>query len=212
MFTIYYRRLPNCPNNQLSKSHNHVLPLNKLVSTANSDELVSIDAGYDLRVSENVIVYPPTPYAQEEVTFPEYWQIKPAYTGKRPSVLYNKPDEEQYYEYHPPETHSRYQYKLQLVPTGIQVQLDQYGLFDIRPRSSTHKLGIVIANSPGTVDYSYTGELMISVYALHAPVPIPRGTAIAQLIPLQQPLTKLVPVQELEYRSRGVKGFGSTGS
>ena len=52
------------------------------------------------------------------------------------------------------------------VGTGLYFQLDEpYWEIQIRPRSGlAHKNGIMIVNSPGTVDFAYRNEVKIILY------------------------------------------------
>lgn len=83
----------------------------------------------------------------------------------------------------------------------------------IRPRSSTFKkYGLIIPNSPGTIDSDYTGEILIQVYNMgQKEVVLPAGTRVAQLV------VALVATPEwrewfvqIQEETRG--GFGSTGA
>lgn len=98
------------------------------------------------------------------------------------------------------------------VPTGIQVQFPPSVEMQIRSRSGLALLGITVANSPGTVDSDYRGEVCV---LLRNDTPHPRmfrkGDRIAQAV--------LSPVFRAEFMqgvvsadtSRGTGGFGSTG-
>jgi dUTP pyrophosphatase len=101
-----------------------------------------------------------------------------------------------------------------LVPTGLTIALPPGFELQVRPRSGLAlKHGIVLPNSPGTVDEDYRGELLVIVMnAGPAPFIIERGMRIAQAV--------LAPVVRAEWRevadlpgtSRGEGGFGSTGT
>jgi dUTP pyrophosphatase len=84
--------------------------------------------------------------------------------------------------------------------------------FDFRPRSSIHKTGMVLCNAPGTVDYSYTGE--VCAYFYHVIPTLPKyeaGDRVCQMkLGFTVPLEFEV-VEELEETDRGEGGFGSTG-
>ena len=100
-----------------------------------------------------------------------------------------------------------------LVPTGLRLALPAGHELQIRPRSGLAlKHGIVLPNSPGTIDEDYRGELQIIVMnAGDAPFTVERGTRIAQGV--------LAPVTRATWREadslpdtlRGTGGFGSTG-
>jgi len=71
-----------------------------------------------------------------------------------------------------------------LVPTGIAVALPPGYELQVRPRSGLAlKHGIVLPNSPGTVDEDYRGELLVIVMnAGDAPFAVERGMRIAQAV------------------------------
>ena len=83
---------------------------------------------------------------------------------------------------------------------------------DFRPRSSVWKTGMSLANSCGTVDYGYTGE--ICAYFYHVMPNMPKyepGDRVAQMkIGFTVPI-EFVEVEELEETERKDGGFGSTG-
>jgi dUTP pyrophosphatase len=100
-----------------------------------------------------------------------------------------------------------------LVPTGISIELPKGYEAQIRSRSGLSiKNGIVVLNSPGTIDADYRGEIIAIIINLgDEPFTITRGMRIAQMI--IAPFTK-VEWEENQYLSsteRGVKRFGSTG-
>jgi dUTP pyrophosphatase len=101
-----------------------------------------------------------------------------------------------------------------LYGTGIAVQPPR-GVFTILvPRSSISKTGYMIANSPGVVDWPYTGEIMVALRKLRPDAdPIELPCRIAQLVPLSMvPLGDPQIVETLgEKTERGAGGFGSTG-
>jgi dUTP pyrophosphatase len=83
----------------------------------------------------------------------------------------------------------------------------------VRPRSGLAlKLGLGIANAPGTIDSDYRGEVgVILVNWGQERVRLPRGERIAQLVLAQVTQGSLVEVAELPGTGRGGGGFGSTG-
>lgn len=121
--------------------------------------------------------------------------------------------------------------------TGIKVQLPKgYGL-QVRPRSSISKYDLMLANSLGTIDEGYTGEIFIRfkyipnvidrfLLGLQQVMPQTRGhwfewaipqnriykegDRIAQLIVEQIIEAEFQEVDDLEKTERGEGGFGST--
>ncbi len=100
-----------------------------------------------------------------------------------------------------------------LIPTGIAVALPAGYELQVRPRSGLAlRHGIVLPNSPGTIDEDYRGE--IGVIVLNAGTEaftVTRGLRIAQAV--LAPVTRLVwdEVETLDATARGAGGFGSTG-
>ena len=100
-----------------------------------------------------------------------------------------------------------------LIPTGLRMEIPQGFEVQVRPRSGLAlKHGITLANSPGTIDSDYRGELgVILLNAGEAAFEVGHGERIAQLV--------LAPVVQAEFEiadglsgtARGGGGFGSTG-
>lgn len=99
-----------------------------------------------------------------------------------------------------------------MVATGLKVQFDPEYELQIRPRSSLQKLGLIIPNSPGTVDSDYRGEIKVLLHNLSdLYVLISVGDRIAQMKVSSVPEVELVEVSQLDETERGEGGFGSTG-
>ena len=109
-----------------------------------------------------------------------------------------------------------------VVGTGLAIQLPEGYYADLRPRSSISKYDLVLANSIGTVDADYTGELILKfkpsdyfavnrddVYGDGEIYKV--GDRVAQLLILPYPKINFIEVDELDKTERGNKGFGSTG-
>lgn len=100
-----------------------------------------------------------------------------------------------------------------LVSTGLAVALPAGYELQVRPRSGLAlKHGILVANSPGTVDEDYRGEIkVILLNAGSEPFRVERGMRLAQGV--LAPVTRLVwqEVESLDETARGQGGFGSTG-
>jgi dUTP pyrophosphatase len=101
-----------------------------------------------------------------------------------------------------------------LIPTGLAIALPAGYELQVRPRSGLAlRHGIVLANSPGTIDEDYRGE--IGVIVLNAGTEaftVTRGLRIAQAV--LAPVTRLAwdEVESLDTTARGAGGFGSTGT
>jgi dUTP pyrophosphatase len=100
-----------------------------------------------------------------------------------------------------------------LIPTGLMIALPPGYELQIRPRSGLAlRHGIVLPNSPGTIDEDYRGEIQVIVMnAGDADFVIERGARIAQAI--LSPVCKAVwrEAAALDETARGEGGFGSTG-
>lgn len=100
------------------------------------------------------------------------------------------------------------------IPTGIAVALPPGIEGQIRPRSGLAlRHGITVLNSPGTVDADYRGEVQVILVNLGAePFAVERGARIAQLVLAPTLQATVCEVANLDETSRGVGGFGSTGT
>ena len=84
----------------------------------------------------------------------------------------------------------------------------------IRPRSGlAAKHGVTVLNSPGTVDADYRGEVKVLLVNLgEDAVTIAAGDRIAQAVIAPVTRAEFTLVDGLSDTTRGVGGFGSTGS
>jgi dUTP pyrophosphatase len=100
-----------------------------------------------------------------------------------------------------------------LVPTGLCIALPAGYELQVRPRSGLAlKHGIVLPNSPGTIDEDYRGEVgVIVLNAGDAPFTVERGMRIAQGVLAPVVRAAWSEVEELPETARGAGGFGSTG-
>lgn len=101
-----------------------------------------------------------------------------------------------------------------LVPTGLRIAVPPGHELQVRPRSGLAlKNGIVLPNSPGTIDEDYRGELgVIVMNAGDAPFTVERGMRIAQAVIAPVVRATWREVAELPDTARGTGGFGSTGT
>ncbi len=102
-----------------------------------------------------------------------------------------------------------------LVPTGMKIKLEKGFEAQVRTRSGmAYKHGIVVLNSPGTIDAAYTGEIKVIIKNMSADtfVFVP-GMRIAQLVIAPVCMCEPVVVESgsLFETTRGSGGFGSTG-
>ena len=100
-----------------------------------------------------------------------------------------------------------------LVPTGLCVALPPGHELQIRPRSGLALWhGIVLPNSPGTVDEDFRGEVQVIVLnAGGEPFVVTRGMRVAQAV--LAPVVRAVwrETDTLDGTARSTAGFGSTG-
>jgi dUTP pyrophosphatase len=101
-----------------------------------------------------------------------------------------------------------------LVPTGLAIALPPGYELQVRPRSGLAlKNGVLVANSPGTVDEDYRGELQVIVMnAGDAPFTVERGMRIAQAVLAPVVRVAWQETDTLPETTRGAGGFGSTGT
>ena len=100
-----------------------------------------------------------------------------------------------------------------LIPTGLAVALPAGHELQVRPRSGLAlKNGIMLANSPGTIDEDYRGEIgIILLNAGDRPFVVSRGMRIAQAVLAPVLQASWLEVETLDDTARGAGGFGSTG-
>jgi len=101
-----------------------------------------------------------------------------------------------------------------LVPTGICMALPIGTEGQVRPRSGlAAQHGVTVLNSPGTIDADYRGEIRI-ILINHGSEPfiIERGMRIAQLVIATAMQANICESAILNVTTRGVGGFGSTGT
>lgn len=99
------------------------------------------------------------------------------------------------------------------VRTGLKVELPRGYEMQIRPRSGISlRMPLLIANTPGTIDSNYRGEIKIILWNISTDtIILQSGMRIAQGVIAVLPEVKHVEVEELTETKRNQKGFGSTG-
>lgn len=103
-----------------------------------------------------------------------------------------------------------------LVPTGLHFDIPDGYEIQVRSKSGLAlKQGLMVLNSPGTVDQGYTGEVMAIIFnTTNDVVIINKGQKVAQAVLCPVVAGKwvnLVKVNNIEDKDRSDKGFGSTG-
>jgi dUTP pyrophosphatase len=101
-----------------------------------------------------------------------------------------------------------------MIGTGIAIALPLGFEGQIRPRSGLAlRHGITLLNAPGTVDADYRGEIQVVLANFGTePFTVTRGTRIAQLVLAPIVHAEIREVASLDATTRGVRGFGSTGT
>jgi dUTP pyrophosphatase len=98
-----------------------------------------------------------------------------------------------------------------MIPTGLAIELPPGWEAQVRSRSGLAAKGVSVANSPGTVDEDYRGEVKV-ILRNHGPMfTIKKGDRIAQLVIARTVKAQVVEVATLSATERGAGGFGSTG-
>ena len=100
-----------------------------------------------------------------------------------------------------------------LIPTGLYVQLPEGYEIQMRPRSGLAlKHGITLANTPGTIDADYRGEIGVILINLSAePFTVNPGERICQMVVSSYTRAEWQPTDTLDETERGAGGFGHTG-
>ncbi len=104
--------------------------------------------------------------------------------------------------------------KSALIPTGIKMAIPPGYEIQVRPRSGLAlKHQITVLNTPGTIDADYRGEIsVILINHGKESFTVTAGMRIAQLVLAPVVQARFIPVGELLETTRGVGGFGHTGT
>jgi len=99
------------------------------------------------------------------------------------------------------------------IPCGFAMALPPGYEAQVRPRSGlAAKNAISLANTPGTIDPDYRGEVkVLLINHGKAPFVVTRGMRIAQMVVMPVPRVTWSEVSELPSTARGDGGFGHTG-
>jgi dUTP pyrophosphatase len=103
-----------------------------------------------------------------------------------------------------------------LVPTGLRVDIPEGYEIQVRSKSGLAlKQGLMVLNSPGTVDSGYQGEIKVIIFNTStSKIKIDKGQKIAQAVlcpVVNGKWVNLIKVDEIGEKDRNDKGFGSTG-
>jgi dUTP pyrophosphatase len=103
-----------------------------------------------------------------------------------------------------------------LIPTGIHIDIPENYEIQVRSKSGLAlKQGLMVLNSPGTVDQGYTGEIQVIIFnASNEKVKIEKNQKIAQAVFCPVVSGQWINFKEegeIESKDRSDNGFGSTG-
>ena len=101
---------------------------------------------------------------------------------------------------------------LELIPTGLSIQLPTNYEAQIRPRSGLAlKNKITVLNTPGTIDPDYRGEVKVILYNFDSKdFVIKKHTRIAQMVISKFENVEFTEAEELSETQRSSGGFGHT--
>ena len=100
---------------------------------------------------------------------------------------------------------------VELYNTHIKVKPPQGYYFEVVPRSSISKTGYMLANSVGTIDESYIGNIYIPLRKTRPDASLELPCKIAQLVLRPLILCEThVRFEDFDATERGDGGFGST--
>jgi len=107
-------------------------------------------------------------------------------------------------------------FERKLVPTGLSFDIPEGFEIQIRTKSGLAlKQGLVVLNSPGTIDQGYTGEIKVILMNMNnVGITVNKGQKIAQGVLCSVESGKKIyfeEVSEFEDKDRSDNGFGSTG-
>jgi len=103
--------------------------------------------------------------------------------------------------------------EIRLIPCGFYLAVPAGYEAQMRPRSGLAvKHGIVLPNSPGTIDADYRGEVCVILGNIGGETfTVRRGMRIAQMVVAPVTRAEVREVDELDATARGEGGFGHTG-
>lgn len=100
-----------------------------------------------------------------------------------------------------------------LCKSGIAIQMEEGFEAQVRSKSGLSlKQGLVVLNSPGTIDNGYRGEIGALIHNVSDRVQVLQpGEKMAQLVFAPIYRAEVEVVEELDANERGARGFGSSG-
>ena len=103
--------------------------------------------------------------------------------------------------------------QVKLIPCGFYMAVPVGYEAQMRPRSGLAiKHGIILPNSPGTIDADYRGEVCVILGNVGDELfTVKRGMRIAQMVIAPVTTAQIVEVEKLDETDRGEGGFGHSG-
>jgi len=103
--------------------------------------------------------------------------------------------------------------KFKIVGTGLAVEMTANLELQVRSRSGlAAKSGLIVLNSPATIDPDYRGEIKLILCNLGEKVfTFKKGDRLAQGVFSEKPVINIEEKNELSETARGSDGLGSTG-
>jgi dUTP pyrophosphatase len=103
-----------------------------------------------------------------------------------------------------------------LIPTGLRFDIPLGYEIQVRSKSGLAlNQGLMVLNSPGTVDSGYQGEIKVIIFnTTNERIKIEKGQKIAQAVlcpVLSGKWVDLIKVDNIDEKDRNDNGFGSTG-
>ena len=98
-----------------------------------------------------------------------------------------------------------------MVGTGLSMEIPAGYELLIRPRSGLSSKGVIILNSPGTIDSNYRGEIKILMMATVDGYRLLKNERLAQCTVKKLEDYYFIEVDELTDTDRNAEGFGSSG-
>ena len=103
-----------------------------------------------------------------------------------------------------------------LIPTGLKIDIPENYEIQVRSKSGLAlSRGLMVLNSPGTVDQGYTGEIKVILFNANIEEnKIEKGMKIAQAVVcpvINGKWVNLVRKEKVQSKDRNENGFGSTG-
>jgi dUTP pyrophosphatase len=97
------------------------------------------------------------------------------------------------------------------IPTGLRIEVPSGYELQVRSRSGLAlNHGIMVLNSPGTIDSGYRGKVILINFSDNV-FEIKKGDRIAQVVLSKVECAEYIKTENLSKTERGGDGFGSTG-